>query len=163
MRCKVFEFTLENPVLVSTNDMYRHPVRKTKNGRYVSFFTKTEDLIEMQDFYKEVLQEKISDEVIQQIKDALETDHYDGLELYISLGYTSGLYTEDISNYIKALEDCIVKRTKIDDSKNLMVSATKYNTTSESPVLYVSMYLTKLSDIEIFINNIKQDPIETII
>lgn len=146
----VIEFEIDNPKLISTNEMYMHPVRKTKRGSYTSYVCKSPYLKEVQEFYKEVLSEKISDEAVMKLKSEVDSGNGNiGIVLTIHAGFPrKDLYEYDASNFIKALEDCIVNRTKIDDSKNLRVSISKDLFESENGdwKLYVKISTTSLSN-----------------
>lgn len=121
------KFEIKNPLLISTNDAYYHPVRKTKTGRYMSYVCKSESLKKLQEFYKEKLSEAISDEDIRNLKKDLETGVSKGIILELFIGMPEKeIFEHDSSNYIKALEDCIVNRIKIDDSRNHCVAIEKF-------------------------------------
>lgn len=121
------EFEIDNPKLISVNDQYIHPVRKTKNGRYLSYFAPSPYLKEVKAFYEEILKDKISDEDIIKIQDFIaSSDKIYGLSLEIIYGIPlKSIRNDDASNYIKSLEDCIVRRTGVDDSIHYKVSAEK--------------------------------------
>lgn len=139
-----FEFEIENPKLISVNEQYMHPVRKTKNGRYVSYFAPSPYLKEVQKFYKDVLSEKIPDEDIEKLKETISTKD-DGVELTIIVGLPrSDILEYDASNFIKALEDCIVSRTKIDDSRHFKVSIEKRNYESEDNRWIVKVVMSSM-------------------
>lgn len=129
----IVEFKLINPRLISVNDQYMHPVRKSKSGRYVSYVCKSPDLKEVQQYYSEVLSESIKDEEVQILRDFInENPKGRGLSLEMHLGMPeSQIYEHDISNFIKAVEDCISTRLKIDDKYNLSVYISKYVLSSE--------------------------------
>lgn len=120
------EFEIEDPMLISVNDQYMHPVRKTKSGKYYSYFAPTPYLKKLKSYYEEMLSQKISDSDIEDIKNVInsyEGKKEGGIDLSIELGLPlEDVRNHDISNFIKALEDCIVKRTGIDDSRNYKVS-----------------------------------------
>lgn len=119
-------FEIEEPKLLSVNEQYIHPVRKSKRGGYFSYFAPSPALKELQAFYQEVLPEKISDEDIAKLKEYVEQGKDYGLELEIIIGMPiKKLDDADASNLIKSIEDCIVKRTGIDDSKNYRVTVEK--------------------------------------
>ena len=139
-----FEFEIENPKLISVNEQYMHPVRKTKNGRYVSYFAPSPYLKEVQKFYKDVLSEKIPDEDIEKLKETISTKD-DGVELTIIVGLPrSDILEYDASNFIKALEDCIVSRTKIDDSRHFKVSIEKRSYDSEDNRWIVKVVMSSM-------------------
>ena len=134
------EFEIERPELISINDQYMHPVRKTKRGSYVSYFAPSPVLKKTQAFYKEILQEKIPQEFIDQVKE-LVNDKSCGINFMMEVGLPESELREcDISNFIKAVEDCIVTRTGIDDSRHYTVSAKKsiYDTEDKSWILKIS-------------------------
>ena len=92
----------------------------------MSYVCKSESLKKLQEFYKDKLSELITDKDIDSISSVLSSDKSYGLSLTLCVGVpNSELFEHDISNYIKSLEDCIVKRIKIDDSRNLEVHAIK--------------------------------------
>lgn len=120
----VIEFEIVNPKLISTNDMYMHPVKKCKNGRYTSYTCKAPYLKELQEFYQEKLGELIRDEDIEILKSEVSKDV--GVKLEIELGMPKlSIYANDASNFIKSLEDCVVNRIGVDDKYNLEVSIVK--------------------------------------
>lgn len=127
------EFEVFDPKLISVNDQYMHPVRKTKSGRYMSYVCKSPSLKEFQEFYKESLSQLIKEEDINEIQEFLRTTFRSGLCLSIEIGLPPReLYEHDVSNWIKALEDSISTRTGIDDSKNLRVVVEKKYTNDET-------------------------------
>jgi len=116
-------FTIDNPKLISVNEQYMHPVKKTKSGRYTSYVVKSPYLKEVQEYYNNLLNEIISDEDIKKLQEEVSDEKLTGLALEIRLGLPrKDIYENDMSNYIKAYEDCISRRLKIDDSRNLLVS-----------------------------------------
>ena len=134
------EFEVPNPKLISVNDQYMHPVRKTKSGRYMSYVCKSPSLKEFQEFYKEALSQLIKDEDINQIKEFLAAVPHSGLQLSLEIGLPlRELYEHDASNWIKALEDSISTRTGIDDSKNFRVVVEKKYTNDSSWWLLVKI------------------------
>lgn len=132
MKEVVVEFTVDKAKLISINEQYMHPVRKTKRGRYVSYFAPTPYLKEVKQFYKEVLSEKITDDQVVELQNALGDKYKEGLSLEIVIGVPGCNWKDsDVSNFIKSLEDRIVERTGIDDSRNFKVSAEKVHTEGE--------------------------------
>lgn len=128
----VIEFEIKNPKLISINEQYIHPVRKAKSGRYYSYFAKSDYLKEVQAYYKEVLKDKIPDDKIKLLSGFVDCDKSNGISLTIEVGMPlRDIRDNDISNYIKALEDCIVTRTKIDDSRDYEIVAKKSRYESE--------------------------------
>lgn len=124
----IIDFEVVDPKLISVNEQYLHPVRKTSKGRYVSYFCKSPGLKDVQSFYEEVLKDKILEEDIQGLKDEMNNlyNRPAGLSLTIEIGLPRNeLYEHDVTNYIKALEDCITSRTKIDDNRNIIVMSMK--------------------------------------
>lgn len=122
----IIEFELVNPKLISVNEQYMHPVRKSKSGRYVSYVCKSPYLKEVQSYYTDVLSEKISDEDINNLKLEIKNSEALGIDLQIILGVPkSQIHEHDISNFVKSIEDCISTRLKIDDRYNYKVLATK--------------------------------------
>lgn len=120
------KFEIENPELISVNEQYIHPVKKSKSGKYTSYFVKSSKLKKLQAFYDEQLKVKISDDEVNELKTYLSQHPYNGIELKICIGMpVTEINSHDTTNYIKALEDCIVKRTGIDDVKDYKVVAEK--------------------------------------
>lgn len=119
-------FEVDDPQLISVNDQYMHPVRKCKDGRYRSYTCSSPDLKSLQSFYKGVLESKVIEDDIKVLKDFVDEKFGNGVLLEIVIGCPlKEIYENDASNYVKAIEDVIVKRTKIDDSRNLKVSIEK--------------------------------------
>lgn len=140
------EFEIENPKMISINEQYLHPVKKTKTGRYVSYFCASPLLKELQEFYKEILQEKIPDSFVEQLKQII-IDKSDGISLELEIGMPESEILEwDISNFVKAIEDCIVKRMGIDDNRHYYVTAKKtiYESETKAWILKVLYHTTTL-------------------
>lgn len=134
----IIYFAVKDPRLVSNNDMYMHPVRKTKRGTYVSYFCKSPSLKELSQFYEEVLSTLILEESIEFLKK--EVSDGKGINLKLEIGMPRNeLYEHDVSNYIKAIEDCITNRTGVDDRYNLTVSISKSIILSTDWVLKVTI------------------------
>jgi hypothetical protein len=86
-----------------------------------------------------MLGELISDEQIELIKEELKDYHvmiY--LQLDVYMPYNS-FYAADASNYIKAMEDSVKWRIKIDDARNKRVVVEKF--ISEDDTWYVDVKL----------------------
>lgn len=115
---------IDNPKVISTNDMYMHPVRKTKRGSYSSYVVRSPYLKEVQEFYKKILENEITEEQIENLKSQIDKSHGVKLSLLFSI-CQKDLYEYDVSNLIKAIEDCISRRIRIDDSYNLEVYSSK--------------------------------------
>lgn len=134
------EFLLVNPALMSTNDMYMHPVRKCKDGRYRSYVCKAPYLKTLQEYYKDKLSTSVPDEFILDAQEFIKIQESSGLELTIQVGIPSKeIYEHDVSNFIKSLEDCISTRLSIDDSRNIKVSIEKL--TSHDDNWYLKVYI----------------------
>lgn len=113
--------------MVSTNDMYFHMPMKSKKrqGRLTTYTIKTPALKEFQKIISDKLKELIPDEFLKSYYEIVSTGYY-GLKI-LSYYYMplKNYKVSDVSNYIKAYEDCLVARTKmtkgfvIDDSKNI--------------------------------------------
>lgn len=143
----MIEFILTNPKLISVNEQYMHPVKKTKSGRYTSYVCKSPYLKEVQSYYVDVLKKCISDEAVESLSKEVER-FSSGLELEIVLGLPrKDFYEYDVSNFIKALEDCIVVRTGVDDSCNFKVSILKQLYLSENDDWRMKV---KISPIKLF-------------
>lgn len=119
-------FEIKNPKLISVNDQYIHPVRKCKDGRYRSYVVKAPYLKEVQEYYKEVLPELIPDEIVKEIQSEINKTSNYGLSLEFMVGIPEKeFYDHDISNFIKALEDCIFTYLGVDDCYDTRVVASK--------------------------------------
>ena len=123
--------------LVSTNEMYvPHPYRGGK-GAYLS---KSGPLNKFQNQMHDVLNEVITDSEVNQIRKELENDQF-AINLKIKYGLESSrFFSEDSSNYIKAVEDCLSQRLDIDDSRNVKVSIEKELTESQIVSIEISTY-----------------------
>lgn len=141
----VVEFEVSQAKLISINEQYIHPVKKTKRGRYVSYFAPSPYLKEVKKFYQEILNSKISDEQVKELQDAIGNDKYEnGLCLEIVIGIPdNGWKDNDVSNFIKCLEDRLVERIGIDDSRNFKVSAEKRHINSEDYSVQVTIKTMK--------------------
>ena len=116
------QFILENPEIVSVNEQYLHPV--SKSG--FSYFTKSSKLVKAQRYFAEELPKYISEEDIKSLQEIVTKDMNKGI--FISLEFGMGinnLYLRDVSNYIKAIEDCLSEHLQVDDCYNLKVCAEK--------------------------------------
>lgn len=120
-------FELTDPKLISVNEQYMHPVRKCKNGRYTSYVCKSPYLKEVQSYYSDVLDNVILDSEVESVREFIDKDPKNsGLSLEIYLGIPeSEIYDHDVSNFIKAFEDCLSRRLGVDDKFNLKVSISK--------------------------------------
>lgn len=121
------EFRVDNPKLISVNEQYIHPVRKSKSGRYYSYFAPSPYLKEVKKYYKDLLSKTISDNDVIKVNNFFYGDIPGrGICLQMIVGLPENeFYKHDISNYIKAVEDCISERLGVDDSKNTAVSIQK--------------------------------------
>lgn len=80
-------FELINPKLISVNDMYIHPVRKCKDGRYRSYVAKSPYLKEVQEYFKEMLPQHISEVDAAMLKNNLDlSSGFYGLGLMLMVG-----------------------------------------------------------------------------
>jgi len=123
---EIVRVTVKKPKVISTNDMYMHPVRKTSKGHYMSYFAKTSKLKELQEFYKNLFDEIITDDQVRELNLFTSESKTNGILLRVEYGIpVKELNEHDVSNFIKSIEDCIVSRTKVDDSRNLKVIAEK--------------------------------------
>lgn len=127
------EFEIDHAKVISVNDQYIHPVKKTNNGKYYSYFAPSYELKEMQEFYEKKLKEVTTEEQLKALRDIVEqSDKKIGLSLEIIWGVPSVSYRRkknffqmDATNYIKAFEDCLSGHIGIDDSCNYKVSCEK--------------------------------------
>lgn len=127
-----FTFSVSSKKMVSTNDMYFHVAYKRKNtGRMSTHAVKTKELQEMQDSFIPSFKILIDKEFVHECVKYLKTKLY-GLsittEYYMPLSNYEG---SDVSNYIKAYEDCISYALKeydkvLDDKNNLEYLSYKY-------------------------------------
>ena len=120
-----YTLELDSAKFISVNEQYIHPVRRCNDGRYRSYVVRSPYLKEVQQFYDEEFK-RIPDEVVKDFQDYVSQSSENGLEIYIEIGMPKSQINEnDSSNYIKAVEDCLSERLKIDDSHNITVSASK--------------------------------------
>lgn len=136
----MIEFDLINPKMISVNEQYIHPVRKTKNGRYVSYFAKSSYLKEVQSYFDEVLKEKIKDKDVEILVEETSSQDLPGVLLEMTLGLPrKDFYEYDLSNFIKAVEDCLTRRTGIDDNRNVELNVKKviYETDRDDWKLFI--------------------------
>ena len=148
----MIEFTLINPKLISINEQYIHPVRKTKRGTYTSYFAKSPYLKEVQQYFEEVLAEKVTEEDICKLKE--EVNETNGVFLSLKLGLPrKDFYEYDLSNFVKSVEDCLVKRIKIDDSRNVKLDISKvlYNSANNDWRLDVKVSSIEIEKLEEFV------------
>lgn len=119
-------FLIKKGYMISVNDQYMHPVKKTKTGRWVSYTCKSPSLKAYQKYYKEILDEQIDEDFINALKTWIDEDKSHGLSLEISVGIPKKeIYQHDASNFIKSFEDCLSERLGIDDSRNILVQICK--------------------------------------
>lgn len=123
-------FTLILDKMVSTNDMYFYVAYKSrKSGRMSTHAVKTQELKDFQEHMYKVLSEVIDYTIVQHYKDAISSGMY-GLHIHTVVHMPHNNYiSSDVSNYIKAYEDCIssvMKRScatkrnnPLDDKNNL--------------------------------------------
>jgi Holliday junction resolvase RusA-like endonuclease len=120
----IIDTTIDNPMLISTNDQYMHPVRKCRDGKYRSYFCKSPALKELQDFYKDILLKNISDDIVSEIQESVNNGKCLSVKFRLHVP-SKEFYDHDASNFIKALEDCLSSRIGVDDSRNSHVSIKK--------------------------------------
>lgn len=122
----VRSYLIKEGYLISVNDQYMHPVKKTKSGKWTSYTCKSPALKNFQKFYEKKFNEIIPDDDIEFFKKEIESHPLKGLVLSIDVGLPlKELFEHDVSNFIKAFEDCLSTRLGIDDSKNLEVRIRK--------------------------------------
>lgn len=129
----ILKFDFSNKFMVSTNDMYFY-VPYMKGNRKTTHAVKTQALKDLQKICEEKLSELIPDSFINLCREYLDKRFY-GLRI-ISYYYMpkSNYESSDVSNYVKAYEDCISTRLKgpckknksLDDKNNLEYHAIKY-------------------------------------
>ena len=127
-----FVFSITSNKMVSTNDMYFYVAYKRKgSNRTSTHAVKTKELTEMQDKFIPDLKALIDKSFINDCIKYLETNLY-GLsietEYYMPISNYKG---SDVSNYIKAYEDCISYALKesskiLDEKNNLEYLSRKY-------------------------------------
>lgn len=116
-------FVVKDIDLVSTNDMYLP--RPMKGGKK-AYLTKSGALRKFQDKMSDFLSKSLTDEVIHKFNESCE-DRQSALKLTIDFHMDrSCFFSDDISNYIKALEDCISRRLGIDDVRNCELHLRKF-------------------------------------
>lgn len=143
----VITFEIKSPKLISVNEQYMHPVRKCNDGRYRSYVCKAPYLKEVQEFYKEILENVLTEKDVKEFKGAVGKDTSTGLKLGLQVGMPmSEIYEHDISNLIKAVEDCIAKRLKIDDKHNFEVAICKQVVPENEWYLKVAIETTQLEE-----------------
>lgn len=129
------EFEFVNSFLVSTNDMYFHVPMKSKRrqGKMTTHAVKTQELKDLQAICSDKLSELIPDSFINLCKDYLDKKFY-GLRITSYYHMPKSNYEgSDVSNYVKAYEDCISVRLRgprnknkvLDDKNNLEYHAIK--------------------------------------
>lgn len=126
----MIEFEIEKINLVSTNDMYIP--RPCKGGKH-AYITRSTALKSLQAFMEKNLVEKLPDDVVTILNEELK-DYGDDFAIKLKVAFylpSKNFKKEDTSNYIKALEDCITKRTGIDDCKNVELSLKKFLTEND--------------------------------
>lgn len=146
-----FQFEIKNPKIISTNDAYYHPVRKCKDGRYRSYVCKSESLKKFQEFYKEELPKLLPEDEVKSLKSFIEEDGTYGIELVLEYGIpTSQIREHDASNFVKAMEDCIVSYTGIDDCHHIRVVVEKesFDNFTEDWMLKVTLGTYKIKKYE---------------
>lgn len=108
-----FSFVIEFDSMVSTNDAYFHVAYKKKGtNRLTTHAVKTQELKDFQSTCEEKFKELIPDDIIQELKDNFNPITQ---ELQLTSMYympLSNYKNSDVSNYIKAYEDCISTRLK---------------------------------------------------
>lgn len=115
----IFEYTFEfdSDWMLSTNDMYIHRPKKLNNNRWSVYTTKSSGLRDFQSMMEEKLKVLITNECIEVLKISLENKRY-GLCINTVCQMPIHNYEDsDVSNYIKAYEDCISTRLKGDTKK----------------------------------------------
>lgn len=135
----VIEFEIDHAKVISVNDQYIHPVRKSNNGKHYSYFAPSNELAEVQEFYSEKLKEFTNEEQLKALRDLVEqSDKKVGLSVEIIWGVPGVSYRRkknffqmDATNYIKAFEDCLSRHLGIDDSCNYKVICEKQVYTPE--------------------------------
>lgn len=111
---------------VSTNDMYFHMPKKTKNGRMTTYTIKSPELKNFQSTMKGILSEIYPNDILDTLKELVGKNTPYGLSLVmIFLMPPDNYISSDTSNYIKSLEDTIVSYTGIDDRYNIVITAAK--------------------------------------
>ena len=115
-------FELKDIELVSTNEMYMP--RPCKGGRS-AYLTKTSGMRKFEEKVKDILDEVFTDDIVNELTKELE-DPQIAIRFHLHTRMPSeSFFKVDSSNMIKALEDCIKVKIKIDDTRNCEVLSTK--------------------------------------
>lgn len=118
----VIEFDLKDIALVSTNEMYMP--RPCRGGRS-AYLTKTPEMREFEEKIKDILDEELSEEIVNKLHEEL-SDPNIAMKLHLhSLLPSASFFKVDTSNVVKALEDCIKIKIDVDDTRNCEVLSTK--------------------------------------
>lgn len=109
-------------ILISTNEMYMPGITKYRKP----YMMKTGNLRKFEDEIDGILEKEITDEEITQLKSDL-VDPSVAIAISVDTGMDETDYFRcDTSNYIKALEDAIKYRLKVDDTRNVRLTLNKH-------------------------------------
>ena len=117
----IIEFDIPDIEIASTNEMYMPRPRKTKNGRWTAYVTKTNEMREFEESVNPLLESFIVDDTVKLLHEELE-DRQKAIRLELTYYLPSfPFFTSDASNYVKTIEDRIKERIDIDDVRNCEV------------------------------------------
>lgn len=149
------DFVIDNlDSMVSNNDMYFYMPMKSKRrpGSMTTHAIRTPALKNFQNVMSEKLRELIPDSFLKLCYDVVSKGYYGlGIRSYYYMP-KSNYNISDVSNYIKAYEDCIVSRTK--QSKGFIIDDKKH-------LEYYSKKICNLGDkwkVQTFIELVEKDP-----
>lgn len=121
-------YTVDKIHPVSTNDMYFHnPMKSKKNpNRMTTIAIRTPELKAYQSAMAEALIDLYPEDVLHEFKSSVVKHGSIGISLVIVFMMPADHYwSSDASNYIKALEDTIVKHSGIDDVHHVVITIAK--------------------------------------
>lgn len=117
----IIEFDIEGIEIASTNEMYMPRPRRTKNGKWTAYVTKTNEMRAFEESVNPLLESFIQDDLVTQLHEELE-DKQKAIRLELTYYLPSfPFFTSDASNYVKTIEDRIKERIDIDDVRNCEV------------------------------------------
>lgn len=117
----IIEFDIDGIEIASTNEMYMPRPRKTKNGRWTAYVTKTNEMRQFEKSVNPLLESFILDNEIKLLHEELK-DKQKAIRLELTYHLPSfPFFTSDASNYVKTIEDRIKERIDIDDVRNCEV------------------------------------------
>lgn len=108
----------------SSNELYMAVARRRHVGAYL---TKRPEYRKFEADMAEALSKRISEEEINLLKEELESNYKLSIRVELKIGMSeTDFYRSDVSNMIKATEDCIKNHIKVDDTRNTIILSEKY-------------------------------------